>query len=326
MPIGKHKRKRAYSEQNVTLLAAASSISQKPPVPTAVPVTISTESQHGSTFNIEKLSPLMLSLSVLDTSATYDKFFIGVNGDVFLNEHTPVKNPYIRPESLKFVTPSKGKSLELLLSEYTINTLLLNAHNVGATVLRVGSQTPVFGKLLRTTCTLDEVCLSDSIPEAGEKYPDRQLEIIIRTTKAPNVRLIADTAMITVEGRSLFYLEGTTQKIGTIPFETTISFNLRTQRNKIHGSVSVVSIEFHKDVDFFEVPVDSLSGLRDATKGAFENMFNKKLNNGTKIEMNDVSSIRNPSVAIVNKALLIQTDYDLRKHFNMNPLRNHNLS
>lgn len=45
------------------------------------------------------------------------------------------------------------------------------------------------GELLRTTCSPDEVCLSDSVPEVGEKYPNRQLEVILRTTVTPQVKL-----------------------------------------------------------------------------------------------------------------------------------------
>jgi hypothetical protein len=31
--------------------------------------------------------------------------------------------------------------------------------------------------MLKTTCEVDEVCLGDSVPEAGEKYPNEQLEL-----------------------------------------------------------------------------------------------------------------------------------------------------
>lgn len=73
-------------------------------------------------------------------------------------------------------------------------------------LFHVDSQTPKIGALLKTTCSLDEVqnhknqkriiegfllqvCLSDQIEEVGTMYPDRQLELIIRTTKAPAINI-----------------------------------------------------------------------------------------------------------------------------------------
>uniref|UniRef100_A0A0M3IK65 BPI2 domain-containing protein n=1 Tax=Ascaris lumbricoides TaxID=6252 RepID=A0A0M3IK65_ASCLU len=300
---------RAHSVPNVH--SAAVTIPSKVPISSSHLATL----PFGTTFNVEKLSSLMISLDVLDTSATYDKFFIGVNGDVFLRDGTFIKNPYTRPSSLKFVSPSNGKMLELLFSEYTINTLLLKAHNITALVFRIGSQTPVFGKLLRTSCSLDEVCLSDSVPEPGEKYPNRQLEMIVRTTKPPRVRLTQETITLHLEGRALFYLEGTTKKIGVIPFEVTVVAKMRTQNGRIYGSLSIPSFEYKNDVDFFDLTVDSLGGLRDATKGALINLVNEKLKNGITLEVNNDSPIKNTLITIMNGAFLIQADVDLEKDF-----------
>uniref|UniRef100_A0A915CD03 Lipid-binding serum glycoprotein C-terminal domain-containing protein n=2 Tax=Parascaris univalens TaxID=6257 RepID=A0A915CD03_PARUN len=300
---------RAHSVPNVH--AAAVTIPAKVPVSSSHLATL----PLGTTFNVEKLSSLMISLDVLDTSATYDKFFIGVNGDVFLRDATFIKNPYTRPSSLKFVSPSNGKMLELLFSEYTINTLLLKAHNITALVFRIGSHTPVFGKLLRTSCSLDEVCLSDSVPEPAEKYPNRQLEMIVRTTKPPRVRFTQETVTLYFEGRALFYLEGTTTKIGVIPFEVTVVAKIRTQNGRLYGSFSIPSFEYKNDVDFFDLTVDTLGGLRDATKGALINLINEKLKNGIPLDVNNDSPIKNTLIAIMNGAFLIQANFDLENDF-----------
>lgn len=53
--------------------------------------------------------------------------------------------------------------------------------------MRIGPQTPFIGHLLRTSCTIDEICLSDLIPETGEKYPNRKLEIELETTRPPKL-------------------------------------------------------------------------------------------------------------------------------------------
>ena len=62
--------------------------------------------------------------------------------------------------------------------------------------MRIGPQSALFGPMLKTSCGSDAVCLlvnflkiiflyvlflvflrGDSVPEAGEKYPDQQLEL-----------------------------------------------------------------------------------------------------------------------------------------------------
>lgn len=60
----------------------------------------------------------------------------------------------------------------------------------------MSSATPVLGKLMRTSCGMDEVCLSDIIPELAEIYPNKQLEIILHTTEPPAV--IISTGLTTL--------------------------------------------------------------------------------------------------------------------------------
>ena len=68
---------------------------------------------------------------------------------------------------------------------------LKNINNFRAKILKihVTQNTPIFGSLLRTTCSLDEVCLTDSVPEAGERYPNSQFEVLIDTTRPPKLTI-----------------------------------------------------------------------------------------------------------------------------------------
>lgn len=68
---------------------------------------------------------------------------------------------------------------------------LVTICSIDALVTNVSSTTPVLGKLIRTSCGIDEVCLSDIIPEVAETYPDKQLEIILRTTEPPQATILA---------------------------------------------------------------------------------------------------------------------------------------
>lgn len=51
--------------------------------------------------------------------------------------------------------------------------------------ITITGETPMFGKLLRTSCTPDEICLSDTISEAAELYPNRQIGAFIETVRPP---------------------------------------------------------------------------------------------------------------------------------------------
>ena len=55
--------------------------------------------------------------------------------------------------------------------------------------MRVGPDSPVFGPLLRTSCSADEICLSDSVPEVAEKYPNRQLELEVEPVQPPKLKI-----------------------------------------------------------------------------------------------------------------------------------------
>ncbi|KAK6010378.1 hypothetical protein OSTOST_24596 [Ostertagia ostertagi] len=65
----------------------------------------------------------------------------------------------------------------------------IRPHRTNSLLFHVDSHSPGVGSLLKTTCTLDEVCLSDQVEEIATKYPGRTLEIIIRTTQPPLVTL-----------------------------------------------------------------------------------------------------------------------------------------
>ncbi|VDD88608.1 unnamed protein product [Enterobius vermicularis] len=295
-----------YKDGFTTLEEGRSSERSKPEI-------IETKATHF--FNIKRLANLIVHTDLLDTSATYEKFFIGINGEISIVDETTSTTPYPRPNTLKFVTPSGGRPLELLISEYTLNTLLLKAHNIDAVVFRIGSSSPSFGKLLRTTCSVDEVCLSDIVSEPGEKYPNSQLEIILRSTQPPTVQLSRGIATLRLEGRALFYIEGTTKKIGVIPFETTAIFKVTTANGRVVGNFIIPSLVFKKELDFFGLSSESLDGLRTATKGALTKLINSKLSDGINLKTQPNSRIINPALFIMNDAVLIQADVNVENEF-----------
>ncbi|MFH4974291.1 hypothetical protein AB6A40_001000 [Gnathostoma spinigerum] len=265
-------------------------------------------------FDFDSIAPLVISLSVLDTSATYGKFFIGVDGNVYAPNITNVDN-YLRPKILKYTTQSDGRMIDMLISQYTINTLLARAYSLGAVVFHVSSSTPLFGKLLRTTCSMDEVCLSDTVSEPGEKYPNRQLEVLLRATKEPIVELRLGSAAIFLRGTAYFYVEGTKKNVGVIPFEAVADLKVSTVNGSLIGVLSIPKFEFKKEVNFFGLTVDYLDGLKRATRNTLLNMVNSKLRKGIPITPKSESGISVPSLSIIDGALMLNADLDIQQHF-----------
>uniref|UniRef100_A0A1I8F024 BPI2 domain-containing protein n=1 Tax=Wuchereria bancrofti TaxID=6293 RepID=A0A1I8F024_WUCBA len=234
-----------------------------------------------------KLSLLILSLSILDTSATYGKFFIGLDGDVYIKAHDQTINSYQRPKMLRFSEVINADAVDLLVSEYTINTLLLKAHIIGVFVFNVSSTTPVLGKLIRTSCGIDEVCLSDSIPEVAETYPNKQLEIIIRTT----------------------------EEIGLIPFSTTIQCNVISLPSRIAGLIKIRTLQFHEHIDFFGLTLQSLDSFKEAAKGAMMKMVNEIFREGISLNESATSRLSNTSISLVDRGILLQTKFNIERSF-----------
>lgn len=56
-------------------------------------------------------------------------------------------------------------------------------------LFHVDSSTPIIGPLLKTSCSPDEVCLADEVEELREALPGKSLELILRTTSPPVIRL-----------------------------------------------------------------------------------------------------------------------------------------
>ncbi|CAG9532773.1 unnamed protein product [Cercopithifilaria johnstoni] len=263
----------------------------------------------------KKLSLLIVSLSILDTSAAYGRFFTGLDGNVYIKTYDQIKNPYQRPERLRFTKTMNGNAVDLLISEYTINTLLLKAHIIGALVFSVNSGTPVLGKLIRTSCGIDEVCLSDIIPKIAETYPNKQLEIILRTTEPPKAVISAGTAILMLEGRAIFFVEGTTKKIGIIPFSTIMQCKITSLPRHITGSIQIKTLRFHEHIDFFGLSLQSLNNFKEAAKGAVIKMINGILREGISLNESTGSRLSNTSISIVDRAVLLQTKLDIERSF-----------
>ncbi|VDL63922.1 unnamed protein product [Nippostrongylus brasiliensis] len=278
----------------------------------------------------ERLRHLVIDLTLLDASATLTDFSVGMSGQVrstksstfsakisqlFLSVQlmTPMEpflnlmcdlsvykavtssdldevSPYRVPFPFRLPYNTQRRMVEIIISQYSVNSLLYLAHRTNSLLFHVDSRFPMIGNVLKTSCTVDEVCITDQVEEVGATYPNKKLELIIRTTQPPVVTFLKDEMRLTLEGRCLFFLEGTRQKVGVIPFSAEASIQLQTIGPLLKGKLSITRLTFTKGVEFFGLNIDDLEGLRKAAKMALENLANVIFGAGIPLTASNLNS------------------------------------
>ena len=143
-------------------------------------------------LNLDDLNKMYVDLDFIDSFAGQDFFSVGISGMGVvksLKRDVTYQVNEGQPRKLKFPGRIKKRNMDLIVSEFTPNSLLGQAHKAQLLKITIASTTPTFGKLLRTTCSPDEICLSDSISEVAELYPNKQLEALIETVRPPKVEI-----------------------------------------------------------------------------------------------------------------------------------------
>lgn len=125
------------------------------------------------------------------------------DSDVFRQLNLLITDLLVLPSLFRIALNDLFLSEQKKLFNLSLN-FIMAAFSVGALVFSVTSGTPVLGKLIRTSCGIDEVCLSDIIPEAAEIYPNKQLEIILRITKPPKSVISTGLAILRASKISLY--------------------------------------------------------------------------------------------------------------------------
>ncbi|KAL6742895.1 hypothetical protein Aduo_015993 [Ancylostoma duodenale] len=268
-------------------------------------------------FNVERLRHLMVDLTLLDASATRDDFTVGMSGQVSSTKIADA-SPYRVPFPFRLPRNLQRRMAEIVISEFTANSMLFFAHRTNSLLFHVDSRSPGVGSLLKTTCSVDEVCLSDQVEEVGNEYPGKSLELIIRTTSAPVMTFQQDSIKLSMDGRCLFFLEGTRQKVGVIPFSAEVQMGLETVGTYLKGRVSITRLTFNDGIEFFRLTADDLDGLRKTTKTALENMANAVLGAGIPLSPSPSSSPLHLSamhVSVLPGVVLLQANVDLYSTF-----------
>uniref|UniRef100_A0AC34FC35 Lipid-binding serum glycoprotein N-terminal domain-containing protein n=1 Tax=Panagrolaimus sp. ES5 TaxID=591445 RepID=A0AC34FC35_9BILA len=116
-------------------------------------------------LDLSKLDDLELSVRLLDTRATERDYTIDLDGEFSQNGNggTP-----FGAYPMDFPSSTGDKMAEALISDYTLNSLLYALHKKEFLSIKLDSETPLIGPLLKTTCSDDEGGLEDNGVEEDE--------------------------------------------------------------------------------------------------------------------------------------------------------------
>ncbi|CAI4223419.1 unnamed protein product [Auanema sp. JU1783] len=321
----KRNRRAASDDYYDDLESSPSSSSSKRTTPTPKQISFSTQNteEPGSFkinrsdvknfFNVERLSHIMIDLTLLDAYSTMTEFTVGMDGAVTTTK-TPGSPPFDPPFPFRLPEAEQIRQAEIVISNYTLNSLLYQAHRTNSLLFHVDSKTPGVGGTLKTTCSLDEVCISDQIEEVGQKYPDRSFELIVRTTKAPTVRIEKDNLYLELSGRCLFFLEGTRQKVGVIPFDSLARIQMQTENSLVKGQMKILRLTFENSVDFFGLTASDLDGFRATIQTALENLMNKFMMRGISLNTKSLKvplKFSSAHMSLERDVIILQANVDL---------------
>ncbi|CAI5452246.1 unnamed protein product [Caenorhabditis angaria] len=272
-------------------------------------------------FNIERLTHILVDLTLLDAASTSSDFSLGISGNAF-SSRSHGTSPFVIPFPFRIPQNNNRRMVEVVVSDYSINSLLYHAHRTNSLIFHVDSKTPGIGNLLKTSCTNDEVCIGDEVTRVKQAYPNRKLELIIRSAQPPTIQLNGNTLNVEMNGRCIFFIEGTRQKIGVIPFTTTVLVNMKTVGNRLQGTVTIKRLDFSGHLDFLGMTASDLDGLRRTTKTALQNFVNSATAQGFPLSTATISSplrLSNPEISFVPGSVVLQADVDLyRTLYNTN--------
>uniref|UniRef100_A0A7E4UNB9 BPI2 domain-containing protein n=1 Tax=Panagrellus redivivus TaxID=6233 RepID=A0A7E4UNB9_PANRE len=270
-------------------------------------------------INVDNLAKLYVDMDFIDSISGADFFSVGVSGQGFVKGETgAITRSEIAPKRLRFPGRVPRRNVDIVMSEFTPNSLLQQAHKNRLLHLRITEHTPIFGKQLRTSCSHDETCLSDSIPEAAELYPNRQFEALVETVRSPTLTISKEAITIHLVGKTTFYLADTKQTVAKLPFSTDIVVGAVTRGQRLQASISLKNTTILEDLDFFDLSADHLRGFKDAIKGTVESHARKFLANGIDLSIltrrMSTYGLSNFHLEFLQESLiLVQADVDVYK-------------
>ncbi|CAD6198993.1 unnamed protein product [Caenorhabditis auriculariae] len=135
--------------------------------------------QFGIKLETDKLKDLSLGVEVKNAYASNNDFVIELDGG--FKTKGQADTPF-GAFPLQFPSPSDNHMVELLVSDYTVNSLFYQLHNKKFLTFKIGSDTPKIGELLKTTCSDDDDELEPTEVELDDKENRRHRRFSMSST------------------------------------------------------------------------------------------------------------------------------------------------
>ncbi|KAM3720998.1 Uncharacterized protein ACO02O_08849 [Dirofilaria immitis] len=119
------------------------------------------------------LSDMRLNMHLMKVSATPDRFQVGFLAAFGTEEIDKIPfYPFPMNFPQHFADKSNERMLDILIGDYTANSLLYYFHKRGIIMFRIGPETPKIGELLKTTCGEDYDGFDDFDINDDEDFDD----------------------------------------------------------------------------------------------------------------------------------------------------------
>ncbi|KAH7726253.1 LBP / BPI / CETP familyN-terminal domain containing protein [Aphelenchoides avenae] len=271
-----------------------------------------------SSLDLSKLSNIYLTIQLLQSYATCNDYTIELNGEF---------SPYGRGGTpfgafpMYFPSPVGDKMAEVLVSDWTINTLFYHLHRHKKKAKRsrhkrqdccaaggAGGAGGALGEL--------GICLGDVFPGLS-KYPNERLVLVIRTSRAPSVQLSACNGGLAsgdIAANVDFYLESSNQHIATISIYASFLVALRVGGSRLVGSLTITQLKITEPTNSLGIQQKTLDQFGALGKELISKAGNDFLGKGISLKIpSGVGGLPinfvDPEVRILDHALWIGSDF-----------------
>ncbi|KAL3077207.1 hypothetical protein niasHS_013196 [Heterodera schachtii] len=270
-------------------------------------------------MDMSKLDNIFLDVRLLNTHATNRDYTIEVVGEFSVGGSggTP-----FGAFPMQFPDYAGAKMADILISDFTINSLFYHLQSVDFLRIRMGPETPKYGELMKTTCSSEEdtgledhgvetedgaaavavrvkrqdagdltslgVCLGDILPAVREQYPNQLVYVIIHTIRAPSIILSSQNGGVALLNFLVdvdFYIQSTNQRVGTIRIASDVRITIRTNGAHVTGHADVVSMHLEDVGNQLGLPQDALDNLGTLGRDLMLKSINDKLEQGTTLNV-----------------------------------------
>uniref|UniRef100_A0A7E4UYR1 BPI2 domain-containing protein n=1 Tax=Panagrellus redivivus TaxID=6233 RepID=A0A7E4UYR1_PANRE len=272
-------------------------------------------------FNVTRAESLFLDYTILNEVKVNDMGVeIETSGEVSLRGRggTPFGAvPFSLPPA-----SNADSMLQMVVSDFVPNSLMYHGHTIGLFNTHIDPSTPHFGPIMKTTCSLSSgslFCLGDLFPTLRRMHPNQQLSMSFSTVQAPVIQFKP-----TSEGGISFSLLGkivinivnpafnTEEKVAEMGINVDAKMKIRLSSSVVRPKISLNSIILttlspgillQKELD------DSVLLAREV----LQRMVNDVLREGIPIPVHPLFQLNKPKVKVLNRALLLQTNFDLNE-------------